>query len=247
MAQLTIAGDESELARLAAERLTQLIVDAAARNGSALVALTGGTTPRRLYAHLADRDQPWRGRIPWSHVHLFWGDERHVPPEHPESNYGMAKAALMDHVPMAPGYVHRIRGEMPDAVDAAADYERTLDVVAGFSRPFLFDIMLLGVGEDAHVASIFPGSALLESHAERRVAAVWAAHLHAWRITLTPDALLDAAAIIVLVAGASKVAAVHAVLNGPLDVTTYPGQLLRAAGDRVEWFLDRAAAGSSSP
>jgi 6-phosphogluconolactonase len=247
MAQLTIASDERELAHLAAERLTQLIVEAAARNGSALVALTGGTTPRRLYAHLAARDQPWRGRIPWSHVHLFWGDERHVPPEHPESNYGMAKAALIDHVPIAPDHVHRIRGEMPDALDAAADYERALDLASAFTRKnTLFDIMLLGVGADAHLASIFPGSEFLESHSGRsggrRVAAVWAAHLHAWRITLTPDAVLDSGAIVVLVSGADKAAAVHAALSAALDVNRYPAQLLRAANDRVEWLLDRAAA-----
>jgi 6-phosphogluconolactonase len=255
MAQLTIASDESELAHLAAERLTQLIVDAAARNGSALVALTGGTTPRRLYAHLADRDQPWRERIPWADVHLFWGDERHVPPEHPESNYGMAKAALIDHVPIPADHVHRIRGEMPDALDAAADYERTLHVAPGRTaavasafrrKDAFFDVMLLGVGEDAHLASIFPGSALLDSHAGRfagrRAAAVWAAHLTAWRITLTPDALLDAAAIVVLVARASKAAAVHAALSAVLDVNRYPAQLLRAADDRVEWLLERSAA-----
>ena len=271
MAQLTVANDEIELAHHVAERLTQLIEHAAARNGSAFVSLTGGTTPRRLYSSLADPHQPWRGRIPWSQVHLFWGDERHVPPEHPDSNFGMAKAALIEHVPVPVDQVHRIRGEMPDARDAAADYERTLDVVSGVSRPAdvasafrrkdaFFDVMLLGVGEDAHVASIFPGSELLGPRADgpatgreglaarpsgHRVAAVWAAPLTAWRITLTPDALLDARAIVMLVAGANKAAAVHSALSAPLDVMTSPAQLLRNAGNRVEWFLDRAAAGSS--
>jgi len=262
MAQLTVASDDIELAHHAAERLTQLIEQATARNGSALVSLTGGTTPRRLYSTLADARQPWRDRIPWSRVQLFWGDERHVPPDHRDSNYGMARAALIDHVPVPGDHVHRIRGEMPDAREAAADYDRTLsNVVSGFSRTAavasafrrkdsFFDVMLLGLGDDAHIASIFPGSDLLEPGetpagrplAGRRVAAVWAAHLNAWRITLTPDALLDSRAIVVLVAGANKAAAVHAALKAPVDVMTYPAQLLRAAGDRVEWILDRAAA-----
>ena len=256
MAQLTIANDEFDLAQRAAERMTELIEDAVSANGRALVSLTGGTTPRRLYATLADPRQPWSGRIPWPQVHLFWGDERHVPPDHPDSNYGMAKATLLDHVPIAPDHVHRMRGELPDARDAAADYERSLDVVSGLltaaasakavSRTFLFDIMLLGVGEDAHIASIFPGSELLEPGASaatgRRVAAVWAAHLNAWRITLTPDALLDSRALVVIVSGAKKAAAVRAALSGAVDVKTYPAQLLRGAGDRVEWLVDRAAA-----
>ena len=256
MAQLTVADDEIDLAQRAAARLTELIENAAAANGRALVSLTGGTTPRRLYGNLADTRQPWSGRIPWSDVHLWWGDERHVPPDHPDSNYGMAKAALIDHVPIPADHVHRIRAELPDPQDAAADYERTLDVVSafrrtsdvvsGFSRTFLFDIMLLGVGEDAHIASIFAGSDLLEPGASavtvRRVAAVWAAHLNVWRITLTPEALLDSRALVVIVSGANKAAAVHSALRAALDVKRYPAQLLRAADDRVEWLLDRSAA-----
>jgi 6-phosphogluconolactonase len=245
MARLTVASDEGQLAGLAAERVTQLIVQAVADRGTACVSLAGGTTPRRLYADLADVRQPWRDRIPWAQVHLFWGDERHVPPDHPDSNYGMAKAALIDHVPIPPDHVHRIRGELPDAHEAADDYIQQLDVASAFRRKNLFDLILLGLGEDAHIASIFPGSDLLDighSFQECRVAAVWAPHLGVWRITLTPEAILDSEAIVVLVAGANKAAAVDAALEGALNVKTYPAQLLRTAGDRVEWLLDRAAA-----
>ena len=255
MARLTVASDEVQLAGLAAERVTQLIVQAVADRGTACVSLAGGTTPRRLYADLADARQPWRDRIPWAQVHLFWGDERHVPPDHPDSNYGMAKAKLIDHVQISPDHVHRIRGELPDAHAAADDYIQQLDVASAFltagasakavRRKNLFDLMLLGLGEDAHIASIFPGSDLLEPtqpSTGRRVAAVWAPHLGVWRITLPPDAILDSRQIVVLVAGAHKAEAVHSALDGPLDVTTHPAQLLRTAGDRVEWFLDRAAA-----
>ena len=249
MARLTVADDEADLASRAAERIAQLIADAAAARGSAIVSLTGGTTPRLLYSMLADSRQPWRSRIPWAQVQLFWGDERHVPPDDSDSNYRMAKVTLLDHVPIPAEHVHRMRGEFPDAHDAAGDYERTLDSVASaFRRKNLFDLMLLGVGGDAHIASIFPGSELLEprvgrSMTERRVAAIWAPHLAAWRITLTPDAILDSRAIVVLVAGTGKAEAVRAALREPLDVKKYPAQLLRSADDRVEWFIDRAAAG----
>ena len=248
MARLTVADDEADLAARAAERIAQLIADAAAARGSAIVSLTGGTTPRRLYSTLADSRQPWRSRIPWAQVQLFWGDERHVPPDDSDSNYRMAKVTLLDHVPIPADHVHRMRGELPDAHDAAADYERVLtDVESGFSRIPLFDLMLLGVGGDAHIASIFPGSELLESRVERpatvrRVAAIWAPHLSAWRITLTPDAILDSRAIVVLVAGTGKADAVRAALHEPVDIRRYPAQLLRDADDRVEWFIDRAAA-----
>ena len=248
MAQLTVADDEVELARLAAERVAQLMVEAVANRGLAFVSLAGGATPRRLYSNLADAHQPWRSRIPWGQVHLFWGDERHVPPDHPDSNYGMAEASLIDHVPVPADQVHRIRGDMPDAHAAADNYERILaDVVSGFTRTPLFDLLLLGLGDDAHIASIFPGSELLEPDvarpfAGRRVAAVWAPHLNVWRLTLTPEAILDARAILVLVSGTNKADAVRAALEDLPDVKTHPAQLLRAAGDRVEWFLDRAAA-----
>ena len=266
MARLTVADDEEHLTQLAAERFTQLVDAAVADRGVAFVSLTGGNTPRRLYSVLADVAHPWRSRVPWQSVHLFWGDERHVPPDHPDSNYGMAKETLIDHIPIPPSQVHRIRGEFPDAQEAAADYERTLtavvsaDVVSGFSRTdavgsadvvsafrrTFFDVMLLGLGEDAHIASIFPGSDLLRDVARpfqgRRVAAVWAPHLDAWRITLTPAAILDSRAIVMLVAGEKKAVAVQRALAAPLDVTNVPAQLLRAADDRVEWLLDRAAA-----
>jgi 6-phosphogluconolactonase len=250
MARLTVANDEVELASRAAERIAQLIADAADAHGSAIVSLTGGTTPRLSYAALADSRQPWRSRVPWPQVQLFWGDERHVPPDHSDSNYRMARVTLLDHVPIPADHVHRMRGELPDAHDAAADYERVLtDVESGFSRIPLFDLMLLGVGEDAHIASLFPGSELLEPHTRpdaeqprRRVAAIWAPHLAAWRITLTPETILDSRAIVVLVAGAKKADAVRAALDEPLDVQKYPAQLLRTAGDRVQWFVDGAAA-----
>ncbi len=220
-----------------------LIEQAHDERGTVDVCLTGGSTPRTLYSLLADEARPWRRRLPWHALEVFWGDERHVPPDDPESNYRMAFEALISKVPIPKTQVHRIRAELDDAHDAARDYERELDGVT-------FDVQLLGVGDDAHIASIFPGSPLLDradagrpSTGRRQdVAAVWAAHLNMWRITLTPERLLDARTTMMLVAGGNKAAAVYAALEGPEDPRRWPVQILRAAGARVEWFIDRPAA-----
>src|SRR3989338_4686044 len=196
---------------------------------------------------LADGDRPWRTRIDWERVHLFWGDERHVPPDHPDSNFGMAARALGGRAPIPPAQVHRVRAELPDATAAAVDYRAAIE--AGFAAAgragALFDAMLLGLGEDAHVASLFPGDPLLTGRLDdrdARVAAVRVARLGAWRITLTPRALLAARALVVIVAGAGKAEAVRAALDLPDDVLRWPAHLLRAADDRVEWIMDAAAA-----
>jgi 6-phosphogluconolactonase len=254
MARLTIANDEEHLADLAAGRLTRLIEIAIDGRGDALVCLSGGSTPHRLYTHLSDPARPWRDLIDWSHVHLCWSDERHVPPEHADSNYGMAKAALVDRVPVPLTQVHRMRGEIPDPQEAAAEYEHAIRraFAAAGRGDMTFDVMLLGLGEDAHIASIFPGSELLggtnagRPSIGRRVAAVWAPRLNAWRITLTPEAILDSRAVAVLVAGTRKAKAVQAAIEAPLDVVQTPAQLLRAGGDHIEWLLDQAAASGLS-
>jgi 6-phosphogluconolactonase len=249
MAAVAILDDEIALAEAVADRLTAIAAHAAATFGNATICLTGGRTPERVYRLLADPMRAWRGRVDWGVIHLFWGDERHVPPHHPDSNYGMAARALIEQVPIPPAHVHRMRGELPDASAAAAEYEAQLR--DGFERALrrdqTFDLMLLGLGEDAHIASIFPGSPLLEEKpAPRHVAAVWAPHLNAWRITLTPPALLDARRIVMLVSGEKKADAIRAALETPTDVKRWPAHLLREADGRVEWFLDRAAAGKLS-
>jgi 6-phosphogluconolactonase len=238
---LTIAADEAALARVAADRWMEIVLAAVGARGRAVVSLTGGSTPKRMYETLA-RDA---SRLPWTDVHLYWGDERHVPPDHADSNYGMARDALLAHVPIPASQVHRMRGELP-AEEAAGEYERELAAIPGGSRNVdsgsqMFDLMLLGLGDDAHIASIFPGSPVLEER-RRLVAAPWAPHLNAFRITLTPPALLDSRRIVMLVAGEQKADAVAAAIEGPEDVRRWPVQLLRRAGDAVEWLIDRAAA-----
>ena len=249
MPTLSIQHDEEAVAAAAAERVTSLIEQAVRTRGNALVCLTGGGTPKRLYELLADERRLWRSRVDWTSVHLFWGDERHVPPDHADSNFQMASRAFLSQVPVPPGQVHRMRGECHDPVDAARDYEMTLRTGfrAAGRTDFVFDVMLLGLGTDAHIASLFPGSTLLSLASQSsaptpRVAAVWADHLKAWRVTLTPPAILEARTLVMLVAGGDKAAAVEAALECPLDVNRWPVQLLRAAGTRVEWIIDAAAA-----
>jgi 6-phosphogluconolactonase len=246
MALLTIVQPDV-LTHTAAERLTTLIASAITERGAAFISLTGGATPRPVYETLADDARPWRSEIDWARVHLYWGDERCVPPDHPDSNFGMANRALIRRVPVPPGQIHRMRGEI-DPHEAAREYERVL--------PETFDVMLLGMGEDAHIASIFPRRASKArptdlaspndrgraDRQDRRVEAVYADHLHAWRITLTPSALLNARRIVMLVEGEKKADAVAAAIEEPLDVERYPAQLVREADARVEWIMDAAAA-----
>jgi 6-phosphogluconolactonase len=243
VAVVTVVAEGDAFVGTAAGRIASLVQDAITTRSSAVVCLTGGDTPGPVYERLADP----RSHLGWPRVHLFWGDERHVPPDHPESNFGLARRTLLDRVPVPDSHVHRIRGEIKDANEAAVAYDQEMGI--GFSqagrRSRTFDLVLLGLGQDAHIASIFPGTTFptpTDSDEGPRVAAVWVEHLNAWRITLTPLALLDARAIVVMVAGAKKAGAVRAALELPLDVKRWPAQVLRAAGDRVEWILDRGAA-----
>ena len=271
MAQLKIAPDKTAMSESAAERLTCLIEAALAARGGAAVSLTGGTTPDLLYQLLADPNRPWRNRIDWAHVHLFWSDEREVPPEHLESNFGLANRLLIQHVPVPATQLHRMRGEHP-ASDAGRLYDALLRARRSQIAGPLFDVMLLGIGANAHIASIFPNSPLLlrgpegsAPHTSQKSGAadhsgaddqrgadpsgpreLLAAGVHVpeisqWRITMTPTALLDSAAIVGIANGSSKAEAIAATLEGSLDVARYPAQLLRAAGHRVEWIIDSAA------
>jgi 6-phosphogluconolactonase len=168
----------------------------------------------------------------------------------------MARDALLRHVPVPAAQVHRFHGEWPSADEAAEAYSREIDAAFAAARRAdrSFDLMLLGIGEDAHIASIFPESPLLEAPRNgnapvrldtaagaRRAAAVWAPHLRAWRLSLTPATRLESRSILVLASGERKRAAIRAALYGPVEVTRWPAQLLRRAADRVEWMIDRAA------
>jgi len=242
MARLTIVADKVAMSEAAAERMTSLVGSAIAARGLAALTLCGGSSPDLLYEFLGDPNRPWRRRIDWSHLHLFWADEREVGPDHPESNFGLAQRLLIQHVPVPETQVHRMRGELP-ASDAGRLYDAVLRARRDQTVGPLFDIVLLGVGANAHIASIFPNSPLLMPERDQLLATgVAVPELSQWRITMTPAALLDSAVILVIASGASKAEAVAAAIEGPLDVARYPAQLLREPGERVEWIVDATAA-----
>jgi len=240
MARVEVFHDESELIRTEAERIVTLASEAVRARGRCLIALSGGSTPRPLYELLATA--PHAERIDWARMHLFWGDERCVPPDHPDSNYRMTRNALVDRVPIPAENVHRIRGE--DEPDQAAEgYERVLREFFGSEdRPARsFDLVLLGMGPDGHTASIFPGTA---AEAESRR---WAMAVHVekpremWRVTLTTVVLNAAADVTFLVAGTDKAARLREVLQEGARV---PAQLVKPESGALHWMVD-AAAGSA--
>lgn len=237
---LRVFPDDASLARAAAEEFARRAAEAIRARGRFSAALSGGSTPRRLFALLADTAEPFRDRIEWRAVHLFWGDERHVPPDHPESNFRMVRETLLDLVEIPAANVHRMRGEEPDAARAAALYEDELR--AFFGETPRFDLVLLGLGADAHTASLFPGTAVVHERT-RWVAAPWIEKLGTFRITLTPAVLDRAAAVIFLVQGEEKAGALRAVLSGNADPDSVPAQGVRPRDGEILWLVDRRAAG----
>jgi 6-phosphogluconolactonase len=238
--RIVVADDLQDLAHRAAELFAILAGRAIAARGRFHVALSGGETPRTLFGLLAGPD--YVGRIDWEHVHLFWGDERHVPPDDAASNYGMTRQALLDHVPIPPANVHRIQGELP-AEEAAQRYEQELRSSFGLGAGELprFDLVLLGMGDDGHTASLFPGVALPDEP-DRLVAAPWVPKLNAYRITLTPRVLNNAAVVAFLVAGAGKAGRLHEVIEGPRQPDNLPSQRIAPTHGSLLWLVDRAAA-----
>jgi len=233
-----------------AARLFVAAADAAIHaSGRFIVALSGGSTPQRLYARLAT--EPYVSRVEWSRVHWFWGDERCVPPGDPASNYRMAREALLDRVPVTEADVHRIRGE-DNPVEAAAGYERTLRETlatpAGAPRGTpgaRFDLVLLGMGGNGHTASLFPGSAAVRER-NRWVMAEYVSAASMWRVTLTPVLINAAAEAVFLVAGRDKAAMLHRVLEGPYDPDALPAQVIAPLDGRLRWLVDAAAAAELS-
>ena len=228
--ELKIFSSPKDLARAAAELFV-------ARSPKT-VALSGGSTPRLLFELLADPSEPFREQIAWSSIHFFWSDERHVPPDHPDSNYRMANEAMLSRVPVATSNVHRIPGENPNATEAASEYEQTLIEITRQSLPRL-DLILLGLGTDGHTASIFPGSEVLHE-TTRLVAAPWVEKFQTYRISMTLPLLNNGASVVFLVSGSEKAKIVKEVLDGP---EKYPAQAVKPTNGELLWMLDKDAAG----
>ena len=242
MASLRIVAEEAELYRQAAAEFAQLAVEAVAKRGRFAVALSGGTTPQGLYAAIV-ADAKLSEAVPWDRTLVFWGDERQVPPGHPDSNYGMAREVLLSKVPVPEVNVHRIQGELSDASEAARRYEDDIRAALGLAATELprFDLVLLGLGADGHTASLFPGTEALRER-QRSAAANWVDTLRAWRITLTLPAINRARTVMFLVCGADKAEAVKSVLEGPSVPDAPPARLVRPRHGRLLWFMDPAAA-----
>jgi 6-phosphogluconolactonase len=236
-AEIVVVADAEALAREAARRFVELAQEAARSRGRFSVALSGGSTPGRLFRLLAE--EPYRAQIPWEQVYFFWGDERCVPPDDPESNYRLVEEALIAHVPIPPENVHRMRGELEAGV-AAQTYENRLQDFFCGPRP-RFDLVLLGLGEDGHTASLFPGSPLLDER-ERLVAPAMATSQDrpAQRVTLTLPAIKTARQVLFLVTGRTKAEIVKAVIAGPAG--QYPAQQVQPTAGQLTWLLDAAAA-----
>jgi 6-phosphogluconolactonase len=227
-----------EVARAAADSFAEIAVSSIAAQGRFSVALAGGSTPRRTYQLLASEE--YRNRIPWSQVHIFFGDERAVPATHADSNYRMAEEAMISHLPIPAQNVHRMVGE-GDAAANASLYEGELQTFFdGATWPWL-DLVLLGIGDDGHTASLFPDTeALKETRAW--VVANWVEKLKTYRITLTAPAINHAANVVFLVAGAGKAERLPEVLRGARDPQRLPSQLIQPVDGSLVWLVDKAAA-----
>jgi 6-phosphogluconolactonase len=243
MPKITVFPDNDSLVKGATDYIAGLATRAIAERGRFTLALSGGNTPKPVYALLATPE--YRDRIDWSKVLIFFGDERCVPPGDPQSNYLMVKTALLDHVPLPPDNIFRIRGE--DAPEkAAADYTDALqntfggDPVAG-APPEGFDLNLLGMGDNGHTASLFPGLAAV-TETFRWVMALYVEVVGMWRVTMTPVVINASRQVAFLVSGAGKAGVLQRVLEGPYEPVVLPSQIIKPVSGELHWLLDEPAA-----
>ncbi|MGH9675862.1 MAG: 6-phosphogluconolactonase [Candidatus Acidiferrum sp.] len=228
-----------------AKRVAGIFVEAAAaavkEKGSFNVALAGGSTPKTLYGLLVN-DASLRAQVPWDKLHLFFGDERSVGPEHPDSNFRMATEAMISKAPLKPEQVTRIKGENPDTEQAAREYEQALRAYFNLTDGQYprFDLLLAGMGNEGHTLSLFPGTKAL--HADKGIASRnWVGKLYTERVTLTAQAASNAKLVIFMVTGADKAPALKAVLEGPYEPDQLPAQAIQPPNGKLLWLVDTAA------
>ncbi len=236
------------LSRAAAEHFLETAQAAVKARGKARIAISGGSTPKRTFALLANPAEPFLKAMPWGQIELDWVDERCVPPDHPDSNYRMTREAMLDKVPLKPEQVFRIEGELePDA--AAARYESTIRAqfrLEGAEVP-RFDVLALGMGDDGHTASLFPHTAALHELGRIAVANHVPQQKESWRVTLTRPVIVEAAEVFFLIGGKDKADPLHRVLQGPYDPETLPSQLIQPKSGRLLYLLDKDAAALLPP
>ena len=235
---IVVFDDPEQVAEAAADRFVQIASQAVDAKGRFSVALAGGSTPKRVYELLASDE--YRNRVDWPKAHIFFGDERCVPPDHNDSNYRMAAATLLSRVPVPVENVHRITGE-GDAVANARLYEDELRAYFDHEEWPEFDLVMLGMGDDGHTASLFPETTALKE-TSAWVTSNWVEKFKVFRITLTAPAINHAAHVMFLVTGAGKALRLPEVLRGPREPERLPSQLISPESGSLEWLLDRAAA-----
>lgn len=235
--EICIYRDKEELIVATTEKIINTINQATQKKGICNVALAGGNTPRGVYSMLAT--DTYKDRVDWNCVHFFWGDERTVPPDHTDSNYGMVQKSLLSHITIAEENIHRTRGEIgPD--QSAAEYLVLLRDHFKEEIPH-FDLIILGLGEDGHTASLFPGTGALEVNDVPAIA-VFVTKLNTWRITLTMSVLNNAGEIIFLVSGKSKSKVVKEIIDAVQPTKDLPATLVRPENGTINWMLDSEAA-----
>ena len=243
MPKITVYPDNESLVKGATDFIADQAAQAIAERGRFTLALSGGNTPKPVYARLATPE--YRDRLDWSKVLIFFGDERCVPPDDPQSNYLMVKTALLDHVPLPPDNIFRIKGE-ESPEKAAADYTDVLqntfggDPVGG-AAPEPFDLNLLGMGDNGHTASLFPGLAAI-TETFRWVMPLYVEVVGMWRVTMTPVIINAARTVAFLVSGAGKADVLQRVLEGPYQPVVLPSQIIKPASGNLLWLLDEPAA-----
>jgi len=239
---------QESLVRATAQRLVDGIQRAVAARGAARIALSGGGTPKAVLALLADPAQPYRAAVPWDRLWIFWVDERCVPPDHPDSNYGVARELLLSKVPLPPDHAIRIEGEL-DPEEAAARYESAMRGhfrLEGAEGP-VFDVLHLGMGDDGHTASLFPHTEALNEMLRLSVANHVPQQKQSWRVTLTWPVINAASDVFFLIDGPAKADPLGRVLEGPYDPETLPSQLIQPRSGRLVFLLDKAAAAHLPP
>jgi 6-phosphogluconolactonase len=239
---IRIFPDAEAVSRGAAEEFVRRAREAVAARGRFAVTLSGGSTPKRMFEMLAEA--PSRNQVEWAKVHVFWGDERSVPPDHPDSNYRMANEAMLSRLPIPAAQVHRIEAERADRDAAARDYQAVIARTFGVDpsgEPPAFDLVLLGMGPDGHTASLFPHTTAL-GETKRWVVVNFVPKFNTDRVTLTLPILDRAREVLFLVAGPDKAHPLAEVLEGPPDPARLPSQSIRPSPGELFWFVDRLAA-----
>ena len=241
-----ILGNLEAIAKRAAQEFVQAATSAVSEKGSFSVALSGGSTPKALYSILAN-DAALRAQVPWDKMSVYFGDERSVGPDHPDSNFRMAAETMLSKVPLKGDQIFRIKGEYKDTEKAAQEYEQALRssfkiAVGKFPR---LDLVLLGMGNEGHTASLFPGTKALHE-TKRLVVRNWVGKLYTERITLTAPAINNAARVIFMITGADKALALKGVLEGPHEPDQLPAQMIQPSNGKLLWLVDTIAGGMLS-